>query len=159
MQLCITFLGWHYIASCFSSFTYYGENQFFQCNSGTIHVIICCDMSNINLHLVVKRNFWRHLESSRTNTFWASISCHFNAFFSVNLLYTCPTMLSLFFSCPSLLLNLRLKISTSSDIALLMHNDERSFQLYPYTYNVASSLIAKNDSDYVNQSIVNGMMQ
>ena len=41
-----------------NSFAYYGEFQFFDHISATVHVILCCDMSNINLHLVVKWNFW-----------------------------------------------------------------------------------------------------
>ena len=49
--------------------------SFFHHNSGTIHVFLCCDMSNIMLHLVVKLNFWWHLESSTTNGFQDSISC------------------------------------------------------------------------------------
>ena len=57
-----------------TSFAYYGVFQFFHHNSGTIYVILCCDMSNINLHLVVKWNFWWHLESCTTNHFWDSIS-------------------------------------------------------------------------------------
>ena len=59
-----------------TSFAYYGVFQFFHHNSGTIYVILCCDMSNINLHLVVKWNFWWHLESSTINGFRDSMSCH-----------------------------------------------------------------------------------
>ena len=50
--------------------------SFFHHNSGTIHVFLCCDMSNIMLHLVVKLNFWWHLESSTTNSFQDSMSDH-----------------------------------------------------------------------------------
>ena len=57
-----------------NSFAYYGEFQFFLHISGTVHVILCRDMSNINLHLAVKWNFWWHLESRQINGFWDSIS-------------------------------------------------------------------------------------
>ena len=59
-----------------SSFAYYGEFQFLHHYSGTIYLSLCCDMSNINLHLVVKWNFWWHLESSTINGFRDSMSCH-----------------------------------------------------------------------------------
>ena len=72
-----------YIASSLSSFAYYGEFQFFHHNSGTIHVILCCDMSNINLHLVVKWNFWWHSKWRTTNGFWDSISQHL--FYYINI--------------------------------------------------------------------------
>ena len=84
-----------------TSFAYYGVFQFFHHNSGTIYVILCCDMSNINLHLVVKWNFWWHLESCTTNRFWDSISCHLHIMvsFGFSIITQEPSMSSYIATC------------------------------------------------------------